>query len=227
MNSVRAVTIDLDDTLWAIAPVIVQAEKRMYDLLAENCPAVAKSYSVDELREVRAQVEIDFPELKHDLTTMRKLTLERVLLECGYDTSHVEPVFEEFMQARNDVALFPDVIPSLKQLSKRFPLVSISNGNADLNRIGLRSFFSACVSAREVGVAKPHPRVFLTACDLAGYPPKYVIHIGDHPHQDILGAAEVGMKTIWMNREGHIWDHAHQPDAEVCSLSDATKLLVS
>lgn len=227
MNSVRAVTMDLDDTLWAIAPVIVQAEKRMYDLLAATCPAVAESYSVDELREVRAQVELDFPELKHDLTAMRKLTLERVLLECGYDTSHVEPVFEEFIQARNDVALFPDVIPSLEQLSKRFPLVSISNGNADLNRIGLRRFFSACVSAREVGVAKPHPRAFLTACDRAGYPPEYVIHIGDHPQQDILGAAEVGMKTIWMNRDRQIWDHDHQPDAEVCSLSDVMKLLVS
>ncbi len=226
MNSIRAVTIDLDDTLWAIAPVIVQAEKRMYDLLTANCPAITKSYGVDELRGVRAQVEIDFPELKHDLTAMRKLTIERVLLECGYDTSYVEPVFDEFMHARNDVALFPDVIPSLAQLSKRFPLVSISNGNADLNRIGLRHFFTACVSAKEVGVAKPHSRVFLTACDRAGYPPECVIHIGDHPHQDILGAAKVGMKTIWMNREGNIWDHEHQPDAEVCSLTDAMKLLV-
>lgn len=227
MNSVRAVTIDLDDTLWAIGPVIVEAEKRMYDQLTANCPAVAESYGLAELREVRSQVELDVPELKHDLTAMRKLTLERVLLECGCDTSHVDSAFEEFMQARNDVALFPDVIPSLEQLSERFPLVSISNGNADLNRIGLRHFFRACVSAREVGVAKPHPRLFLTACDRAGYPPEYVIHIGDHPHQDILGAAEVGMKTIWMNRDGQIWDHEHQPDAQVCSLSDVLQLLVS
>ncbi len=226
MNSVCAVTIDLDDTLWAIAPVIVQAEKRMYDLLTAICPAIAESFSMAALREVRAQVERDSPELKYDLSAMRKLTLERVLLECGCDTSYVEPVFEEFMLARNDVALFPDVIPALEQLSKRYPLVSVSNGNADLNRIGLHRFFDASVSARDVGVAKPHPRVFLSACDRAGFPPAYVTHIGDHPQQDILGAAEVGMKTIWMNRAGHIWDHKHQPDAEVCSLSDVTKLLV-
>lgn len=227
MNSIRAVTIDLDDTLWPIAPVIVQAEARMYDLLTAYCPPVAASYDMDGLRTVRAQVELDFPELRHDLTAMRKLTLERVLLECGCDTAYVKPVFEEFMRARNEVALFPDVIPSLEQLSKRFPLVSISNGNADLARIGLRRFFSACVSATEVGVAKPHPRTFLTACDRAGYPPECTIHIGDHPHQDILGAAEVGMRTIWMNREGHVWSHEHQPDAEVCSLYDVTELLAN
>ncbi len=226
MNSVRAITLDLDDTLWAIGPVIVQAEKRVYERLAANCPAVANTYSMDDLREVRVQVERGFPELKHDLTALRKLTLERVLQECGYDTSHVEPLFEEFMRARNDVALFPDVIPSLQRLSTRFPLVSISNGNADLDRIGLRHFFTASVSAREVGCAKPHPKVFLAACEQAGHPPENVIHIGDHPHQDILGAADVGMKTIWVNREGQTWDHEHQPDAEVRSLSGAMELLL-
>ncbi len=106
-------------------------------------------------------------------------------------------------------------------------MVSISNGNADLTRIGLRRYFSACVSAREIGVAKPHPRTFLTACNRAGHPPECTLHIGDHPHQDILGAAEVGMKTIWMNREGIEWNHEHRPDAEVCSLYDVTELLAN
>ena len=226
MDSARALTIDLDDTLWAVAPVIIQAEKRMYEWLTVNCPAVTHRNNFEDLRTVRAEVEQEFPALNHDLTTMRKLTLERVLIACGYDDSYVNPAFEAFMQARNDVSLFPDVSPSLEQLSQRYPLVSVSNGNADLTRMGIGRYFTASVSAREVGAAKPHARMFMTACERLKCAPEHVIHIGDHPQQDILGASKVGMKTIWINRQRLIWDHKHQPDAEVNSLSEVTELLL-
>ncbi len=225
MNAIRAVTIDLDDTLWDITPVIIEAEKRVLDWLQNHCPTVIDRYGPEGLQNERRKVAAEYPELKHDLTMMRKLTLERVLLQCGYDTSLVEPAFDEFMQARNNVSLFPDVKPSLERLSRRYPLVSISNGNADLVRIGLSAYFTACVSARDVGVAKPHPQVFLTACERARQTPTSVIHIGDHPHQDILGASQVGMKTIWLNRQGETWNQDFKPDMEARSLSEVTELL--
>ncbi len=225
MNSVRAITIDLDDTLWDIAPVIAEAEKRVLDWLTRHCPEVVDRHGEEGLREERRKVEAEHPELRHDLTVMRKLTLERVLLQCGYDAALAEPAFEEFMHARNNVSLFPDVTPALERLSRKYPLVSISNGNADLGRIGLRRFFTACVSAREVGVAKPHPEVFLAACKRARQQPGAVIHVGDHPYQDVLGASQVGMRTVWVNRQGETWDQDFRPDMEVRSLSEVTEFL--
>ncbi len=225
MHAIRAVSIDLDDTLWAVAPVIIEAERRLHNWLAARCPCVTQRYSIEALRDVRRQVQREHPHLGHDLTALRKLTLERVLMECGCDPAWAEPAFEEFIIARNRVSLYPEVVPTLERLSKRFPLVSLSNGNADLSRIGLGRFFVACISARDVGAAKPHPKVFLAGCESVGHLPEHVIHVGDHPDQDIIGAAEVGMKTIWVNRRQQVWNHDYRPDAEVQSLSEVPELL--
>lgn len=225
MYSIRAITVDLDDTLWPIQPVIQHAEQRVYDWIATHCPRVAARYDLTAIRTVREDVARRNSHLHHDLTALRKLALAQILTASGYSDDFVEGAFEEFMDARNQVIPFPDVIPALNALGRHFPIASISNGNADLTRIGLGSFFSVSVSARMVGYAKPHPNTFLTACRKLGQPPARVLHIGDDPEEDVLGAAKVGMKAVWMNRNRDQWTLDHQPDGEVSSLLEILSLI--
>ena len=72
---IRAVTLDLDDTLWAIAPAIVRAEQRMDDWLRRHFPAVATRWSIPRLRELRDRVAAEHPELAHDFSAQRRLSL--------------------------------------------------------------------------------------------------------------------------------------------------------
>lgn len=67
--------------------------------------------------------------------------------------------------------------------------MSLTNGNADLQRVGLHGHFSHHVAAREVGVAKPDPAIFHHACARLGLAPSQVLHVGDDPLLDVQGRA--------------------------------------
>jgi len=225
LKNIKAISIDLDDTLWPVEPVIRLAEKRLHDWLDSYCPDVTEGYSIDDLRKLRVTVAEAHPERTHDLTWMRRHILKRVLREYGYGDEHLETAFEVFFAARHEVTLYDDVLPGLTALASRYPLACLSNGNADVNRIGLNGHFRFSLSAREVGQPKPHRAMFDEACRRFELQPHEVLHVGDHPVQDIDGAADAGLRTVWLNRNGASFSGNRAPDGEVASLAELVELL--
>lgn len=225
MDEIRAITLDLDDTLWPVEPALEAAEHRLYEWLSENCPRIVRTHSIETMRDVRLAIAQFETEIAHDLTEVRRRSLQRIIVEEGaYPPQYVERAMLEFLEHRNNVELYPDAMPFLERISGRLPLLSISNGNADLRRIGLGDLFVTHVSARDVGAAKPDARMFRAACAHLELDPRCVLHIGDHPVQDILGAARVGMKTVWINRTGARWQEEYGADYEVTSLAQIPDL---
>ncbi|MDY0248951.1 MAG: HAD family hydrolase, partial [Pseudomonas sp.] len=47
----------------------------------------------------------------------------------------------------------------------------------------------------------------------------------DHPQDDIVGAQQVGMRTIWFNPEQKIWTGEREPDAQISRISQLPDLL--
>ena len=82
----------------------------------------------------------------------------------------------------------------------RYRIVAVSNGNAQVQRVGLGEFFAAAISARAHGAAKPAPSIFLAACRAAGAPPHRVLHLGDDPLLDVDGALAAGLQAAWVVR---------------------------
>lgn len=208
-SRVKALTLDLDDTLWPIWPTIARAEQVLADWLAQHAPATA-ALGADRqtLRAVREQVGRERPDLAHDLSALRRESIRGLLRQAGDDPALAEPAFEVFFAERQRVELFEDALPALERLSARYPLVALSNGNADVHRVGIGAHFTAAISAREFGVAKPDVRIFHAAAAAAGVAPQAVLHIGDDAHLDGVGALNAGMQLAWVNRQGHAWDHA-------------------
>ncbi len=208
-SRVKALTLDLDDTLWPIWPTIARAEQVLADWLAQHAPATA-ALGADRqiLRAVREQVGRERPDLAHDLSALRRESIRGLLRQAGDDPAMAEPAFEVFFAERQRVELFEDALPALERLSARYPLVALSNGNADVHRVGIGAHFKAAVTAREFGVAKPDVRIFHAAAAAAGVAPQAVLHIGDDAHLDGVGALNAGMQLAWVNRQGHPWDHA-------------------
>jgi len=205
---ILAISLDLDDTLWPIEPSIAAAERHLDEWLRTHHGEVAAKWPVAALRGLREQVAAERPDLAHDFTAQRMLTLERAFAACGIGDQHVEDAFEVYHAARNRVDCYEDALPALAALSTRLPLVSISNGNADLERIGLRRHFAHCLSAREFGSAKPAAPIFLDACARLGLAPENVLHVGDDPLLDVAGAHGAGLRTAWLNRGASAWsDH--------------------
>ena len=111
----------------------------------------------------------------------------------------------------------------MEYLAARYPLISISNGNADIQRIGLSRYFKGAISAGEFGIAKPDPRIFKAAAAAAGVPLAQVLHVGDDSALDAVGALQSGMHAAWLNREGKDWPH-DQPEPHHQSLRQVKSL---
>jgi putative hydrolase of the HAD superfamily len=213
----KAVLFDLDDTLWPIAPVILQAEETLFAWLREHAPRVTRQFTIDSLRQARLELLARQPEFQLDLGKLRRAGLVEAFEQAGEDTSKVELAMAQFFAARNAVVPFDDVLPGLLRLKGRVRVGAITNGNADLQTIGLARHFEASVAAPQLGVAKPDPAIFLAACRLLGVAPQEAVYVGDDVLLDVQGAQRVGMRGVWMNRNGsnkHV-EHGVVPDAIV------------
>lgn len=223
---ILALSFDLDDTLWPIDPAIARAEQALDTWLWENCPAAAAQYPIPTMRTLRESIAAEHAHLAHDFIAQRKLALRLVLEPHGLGEDHVDAGFAAFHAARNAVEFYGDALPSLERLAAHFPMISLSNGTADLDHIGLRHFFAKSVSARLEGVAKPAQAIFRIACERLGIAPEHVLHVGDDAALDVVGAHAAGLRTAWVNRRGLIWAEHVQPDIIVTSLEQLADWLV-
>lgn len=205
MREVQAIIFDLDDTLWEVGPVIVRAEHVMRAFLAEQYPRVLEFHTPESMRDLRARMAMEHPAMRHDFTWLRLESLRRLAREADYPESMAEEAFAAFYRARNEVTLFDDVLPALERLCGRFRLFAASNGNADLEAIGLARFFESALAAREAGMLKPDPRIFTLLLERAGLDPAQALHVGDDALADVEGARRAGVTPVWINRAGGEW----------------------
>lgn len=209
LPKIRAITLDLDDTLWPSAPTLARAEQRAHTWLAEHAPAVTARWPMESLRALRMDLFKQNPGLQHDFLRLRRMALQQAFAEAGQTSDAAAQTIEDalavFMTARNEVALYPEVLDCLSRLSQRFRLASLTNGNADVRRIGLGDYFHATISAHAHGTSKPDPALFRIACDELACAPGEVVHVGDDADLDIRGARGAGLHTVWMNRTRIQW----------------------
>jgi FMN hydrolase / 5-amino-6-(5-phospho-D-ribitylamino)uracil phosphatase len=222
---IKAISLDLDDTLWPVLPTIERAEKVLHQWLVAHAPMAAALFSSPSaLREIREYMLASKPALKHDMSALRRESIRLALYRAGEDPLLADAAFEAFFAERQQVVLFEDAGAALEFLVARFPLVSISNGNADVQRVGLAAYFRASISARDFGVGKPDPRIFHAAAGAVDVLPQDVLHVGDDATLDALGALNAGMQAVWVNRADHPWPHEQEPHLTIASLTELCDL---
>ena len=226
MRDVTAVIFDLDNTLWDVGPVILRAEHAMLRFLADRYPRVVELHTLESMRDLRARMAREHPTMRHDFTWLRTEALLVHAREAGYPESMAREAFEVFYRARNEVALYGDVIPAFARLSGRYRLFAISNGNADLGAIGLAHYFEHSLAARDAGALKPDPRIFAMLLDAAGLRASDTVHVGDDPDADVEGARRAGIRPVWVNRHAADWPESlARPEHTVASLAELVSLL--
>lgn len=216
----KALSLDLDDTLWPIWPAIERAEAALDAFLRESCPRTADKYPVSAMRELRERIAAEYPQHAHDYTRQRMLSLQHALRDCGDDEGHATGAFDTFYAARNRIEFYPDALPALHRLAARWPIAALTNGNADLERIGIAQHFRIFVAARNEGHAKPDAPIFHATCARLAVAPHELLHIGDDPLLDVAGAHWAGLRSCWINRRNERWpEHLPAPDLEFTTLA--------
>ena len=226
LGELRAIAFDLDNTLWDVGPVIVRAEQSLHDWLRLNCPRIIERVSLEEMRAARERLARSEPHNAHDFTYLRITALAAHARDCGYGEEVAGRAFQVFFAARNELQPYADVQPALLRLRTRYALASLTNGNADLDLIGLAPHFSVSLNARQIGVAKPHPRCFQHLARDLHVDPQDILYVGDDPFLDVDAARAAGLRTAWMNRSQTAWPPNLEPaDVNVADCMELAELL--
>jgi len=226
LAQVKAVSFDLDDTLWDCAPAIRHAEATVFDWLASNTPRVVAHRTPESLFEHRAQISAAHPELQADVTELRKTAFRALLREHDYPESLAEDAFSVFYKARSTVELYAGVHELLDALAARYQLAAITNGNADLELIGLAHYFSDIQLASLSVAPKPDPQMFQRVLGRFELPPEALLHVGDNPQTDVGGAHNAGVLATWFNQFDETWPaDLPEPHFQVATLAELQQLL--
>ena len=219
ISRISAITLDLDDTLWPIWPTIERAERVLHEWLLREAPKTASLLlTPGVLRELREATAKERSDLAHDLSALRRESIRAALRRAGEDPALADPAFDAFFEERQRVTLYDDALPALKWLSERYPLVAVSNGNADLHKTGVGRWFRTAFNARAFGSGKPHAPIFRAAAASVGLLPKDVLHVGDDAALDVVGALNAGMQAAWLVRDERPWEHGARPQLIVPNL---------
>lgn len=224
-QSIQLITFDLDNTLWETDPIIYRAEQASYDALIAAHPDIASLYTLEGVRQYKSDLAECYPSLVHQVSKIRFETLRRIALQAGLFGDEAERIaqiaFDAFYHERSQVTPFEQAFEKLEQLSEIYSLIALTNGNADLEMIGIHHLFDAHYNGEEIGAAKPAPDMFEAALKKAGVEARQAVHVGDHPEQDIQAARDLGFHTIWVNVLEKEWPQELTPaDLSINHLSE-------
>lgn len=102
------------------------------------------------------------------------------------------------------IRLYPHVVSLLTSLQKRYRLVLMSNAQAaftqaEIDLMGIRSYFDGIHLSSDYGVSKPDPGYFQAVLKNEGLLPEECIYIGNDHIADVKGASQVGMESIYIH----------------------------
>ncbi len=227
LGDIKAISFDLDDTFWDCAPAIIAAEEALYRWFAAETPRIAKAHSPESLVEQRVAVGKELPHLWTDVTALRVESIRRLLLSHRYDPDIADTAFAVFYRARSNVRLYDGVVDMLDALQNKFRLAAITNGNADLEQIGIKHYFEDIQAASLDNPPKPDAYMFNRCLNLFKLPPSALLHVGDNPETDVGGGHNAGVQTLWFNQHGDPWpDVIDEPHHVVGSIADMRSLFL-
>ncbi|MFC5079034.1 Flavin mononucleotide phosphatase YigB [Vibrio thalassae] len=199
---IKAMTFDLDDTLYDNWPVITRVEQQAAQWLYQQHP-ISQGWDAKQWHECKMALLKADPALKHDVTQWRYQQIKQGLEQLGYDdlnaTQAAQTLIEKVLIWRSDFDVPHETHRTLSVLSKQIPLVAITNGNVDVEKIGLHQYFDLILKAGPDGRAKPNSDMFDKAAQHLAVPRRHILHVGDHVVTDVAGAIRNGFSACWFN----------------------------
>lgn len=202
LRPIRALSFDLDDTLYHNIPFIKDVEEwfSRYLTARYGLPDCCSAYAFWE--HDKDLIALSQPELKNDVTYLRAkaLTVTFARLQRVLPIMEALELVQIFIKKRSQVPVPESSLRLLDQLKSRVPLIALSNGNVCTQTLGLDHYF--CFDLRP-GLSphqlrKPYPDLFQQAAQRLGVPLESILHVGDEPLSDVHGAVGAGCQCAWL-----------------------------
>ncbi len=224
---IKAVTFDLDGTLWDYEKVMRSSLASALAELGRRDPTAASRLDVERMIDICDKVTQEMASATVDLGLVRLEAFKRTLVDVDRpDHALAEHINEVYFRHRfANVEFYGDVLPVLEALRRRYHIGALSNGNSYPERVGLGHAFHFAVMAQDHGVAKPDRRIFDIAAREAGCSPGQMLHVGDSPTDDVQGAVDAGVHAVWINRIGAERPTSIDGVAEIANLNQLFAIL--
>jgi len=213
LKLVKAISFDLDDTLYNNRPIMLAVEDKMVRYFAEVLSAHELTFNRRYLARFRREAIQSNPDLNHDVVQVRfesyRLGLLALRLSEGEAVKQAQAALEHFILLRSDFTVPKESHELLASLSQKFPLVAISNGNVDTKALGIAQYFQCIYHAgfqadmnNQLLRQKPAVDMFNLVCQKLAIKPAELLHVGDCGYADIHGALNAGCQTVWLPHYG-------------------------
>jgi putative hydrolase of the HAD superfamily len=177
----------------------------------------------------------NFRKMSQIVPTYRKNTWTEGLKAVGIDDADFGSELAERFPAerRNKPFVYEETFHVLEKLKGKYTLLLLTNGSPELQNTKLEitpelvPYFDHVVISGAFGRGKPDPTLFEHALQLAGSTINDTIMVGDNLKTDILGAARVGMPSVWINRHNKERDIDVTPTYEIKHLEELIPILES
>lgn len=193
-------TFDLDDTLYDNNQHMPIAEACFLKDLHRLYPTT-QSLDKNHWRHIRHTVLQQQPALCNDMGELRRQILRKVFEHSGFIGSQLEEAvastFECFYFHRSNFSVEKNVHSLLDTLAERYPLAAITNGNVNLEQIGLAPYFKHVFKANLHAPMKPHNSMFMQCQSALDIDFNSILHVGDNLYNDIFGAISAGFQSAW------------------------------
>lgn len=231
VDRIKALSFDLDDTLYDNFPHMLRAEQALLAHIKTHYPQAQKDRSFWLTH--KKKVLTTRPELASDMSELRRLTLTAGMRECGLTgvilANAVTDCFDYFYYERSNFQVDKEVKQILAELAQNTPLVAITNGNVNLRQIGLQDYFQVCFKASLSAPMKPHAHMFSRTAEHLKTAPKNILHVGDNMQNDIWGAYKAGFRSAWFacNRNMSLTNEQLLvlPDIQLTDLAELKQLI--
>lgn len=204
----KAISFDLDDTLYSNYPVMLAVDAKMKGYFSKTLSHLQNDQNTIEFGyqfwfPFRQQVLTENAALIHDVVELRLETYVLGMKVLGMSDVQAklksQQALDYFIEQRSDFVVPSKVHKLLAALQQKWPLVAISNGNVDTQLIGLAPYFSAVFHAGKKYQQKPTSDMFLAACETLSINSNELLHVGDCGNSDIAGGIAAGCQTAWLS----------------------------
>ncbi|WP_448554160.1 HAD-IA family hydrolase [Thalassotalea montiporae] len=207
LKPIKAISFDLDDTLYSNRPVMVATERAMpgyfQQLLSPLLAGKTVTFDRHFWQPHRTAAIEQNPAIRHDVTALRLATYQLGIASLGAEKAQAKSLAEQamahFLATRSDFSVPTSSIELLQQLREHVPVVAISNGNVDTQAIGLKDQFDHIYHAGNGLKMKPAGDLFEQAAQDLAIACEHILHVGDCGRADILGALRAGCQAAWLS----------------------------
>jgi len=209
LSKIKAISFDLDDTLYNNRPIMLSIEKQMKAYFSTTLPEFKLIFSRGFWFSFRQQAIEKQPNLVHDVVAVRFETYFLALKSLGLAEDiakqHAQMALDHFISLRSNFVVPNSSHQLLASLSKVVPLIAISNGNVDTKALKIDQYFKYIYHAGFQGDSnsrllkqKPESDMFTLACENLRISPQQLLHVGDCGYADIEGALRAQCQTAWL-----------------------------